>query len=370
MVLGGYGRTGCRIAELLVRETDAHVVIAGRRPAEARSVADRIAGTKHAERVTAQLADAEDPALLEQRFREVDLVIVASSTSRHVDAVSSAALAAGIDYLDIQHSASKLRYLESIAGDIAERGSCFITEAGLHPGMPAALICFAAGFMNRIQRVSVASVMQVDWRELRISSATTEEFAREISSYRPMTLQQGEWVAWPWWRARRFAFGAPFGIRQASPMVLAELRQLPGRFPSLDEAGFYVGGFNRFVDYVAMPLAWGVQRVSGDRFTRHMGKLLAWGLRKFSRPPYGTVLVIEAKGWKKGRMVALRGTVRHDDAYTLTAIAVVACVLQYLKGGIRKPGLWYQALAVDPRRFLTDVERLGASVEYDLDVET
>jgi saccharopine dehydrogenase (NAD+, L-lysine-forming) len=101
-----------------------------------------------------------------------------------------------------------------------------------------------------------------------------------------------------------------------------------------------------------------------------MGKLLAWGLRKFSRPPYGTVLVIEAKGWKKGRMVALRGTVRHDDAYTLTAIAVVACVLQYLKGGIRKPGLWYQALAVDPRRFLTDVERLGASVEYDLDVET
>ncbi|MDH3367892.1 MAG: hypothetical protein OEO17_08610, partial [Gemmatimonadota bacterium] len=48
----------------------------------------------------------------------------------------------------------------------------------------------------------------------------------------------------------------------------------------------------------------------------------------------------------------------------------VAALLQYLDGSIRKPGLWQQALVVEPRRFMADLERLGATVTYDLDVQT
>ncbi|MDH3457852.1 MAG: hypothetical protein OER90_13520, partial [Gemmatimonadota bacterium] len=123
-------------------------------------------------------------------------------------------------------------------------------------------------------------------------------------------------------------------------------------------------------DYVALPIAWLALRVGRKRLVRPAGKLVGWGLRRFSRPPFGTVLLIEAKGWKKGRLVSFRGTVRHNDAYALTAIATVACLLQYLDGSIRAPGLQLQALCVDPRRFTTDLERLGAAVEYGLDVET
>ncbi|MDH3458897.1 MAG: saccharopine dehydrogenase NADP-binding domain-containing protein, partial [Gemmatimonadota bacterium] len=244
MVLGGYGTTGLKIAELLLRETDAHVVIAGRRLGEAQAAAQRIGRGDDAERVSAQLVDAEDSALLEQRFRDIELVVVASSTAKYVDAVSSAALAAGIDYMDIQYSGSKLRYLESVQTDIVDRGSCFITEGGFHPGMPGALVRFAAGFMDRVQRASVASVMQLDWRDLRPSPTTEDEFVDELASFQSLSFEHGEWVASPWWKARRFAFGAPFGIRQASPMFLPELRPLPDQHPSLTEVGFYVSGFN------------------------------------------------------------------------------------------------------------------------------
>jgi saccharopine dehydrogenase (NAD+, L-lysine-forming) len=369
MVLGGYGVTGSRIAELLLRETNARVVIAGRRLVEAKRLADRLGRGLVGERVSAALADATDAKLLERALRDVDLVVVASSTSAEVRTVVQAAIEAGTDYFDIQGSAKKVRFLESVADIIEQNGRCFITDGGLHPGLPGALVRFAAGFMDRTQRANVASLIHLDWQDLELSRSTTTEFAAELSAYLPKKFQQGQWVQ-SWRDSREYAFGAPFGKRTVRPMFLEELRPLPQRYPSLTETGYYVGGFNWFVDNVVVPLGWIGLRVAGDRAAGPTGRLLAWGLRRFSRPPFGTVFLIEATGWKRGRLVSVRGSVTHDDAYTLTAIPVVACLQQYLDGSIRKPGLWYQAMAVDPRRFLTDIERLGAKVEYDLDVET
>ena len=48
--------------------------------------------------------------------------------------------------------------------------------------------------------------------------------------------------------------------------------------------------------------------------------------------------------------------------YVRTAAAAAACLLQYLDGSIRRPGLSLQALAVEPGRFLTDLQKLGATV--------
>jgi saccharopine dehydrogenase (NAD+, L-lysine-forming) len=58
----------------------------------------------------------------------------------------------------------------------------------------------------------------------------------------------------------------------------------------------------------------------------------------------------------------LRITLSHEDGYLLTAVPVVACLLQYLKSTIRQPGLWFQANIVEPKEFLEDMKRMGIQV--------
>jgi len=97
-----------------------------------------------------------------------------------------------------------------------------------------------------------------------------------------------------------------------------------------------------------------------------------WGIGAFSRPPYGIVFKLEAEGVRNGADATLAITVRHEDGYALTAIPTVACLLQYLDGGIGRsagetsaqmePGLHLMALAVEPDRLLRDMTRMGADV--------
>jgi saccharopine dehydrogenase (NAD+, L-lysine-forming) len=158
-------------------------------------------------------------------------------------------------------------------------------------------------------------------------------------------------------------FGREFGRQACAPMLLEEMRQLPGMFPSLRDTGFYVGGFNWFVDWIIMPIAMLAMRLAPKTASKPMGRWMLWGLQTFSRPPFGTVLKVEATGMKDGQSSARQVTISHPDGYLFTAIPVVACLLQYLDGTIGKPGLWLQAHVVEPSRFMRDMQRMGISVE-------
>lgn len=158
-------------------------------------------------------------------------------------------------------------------------------------------------------------------------------------------------------------FGDPFGEQYCVPMFLEEMRPLPEMYPSLRETGFFVGGFSWFVDWVVFPLAMIALKLFPRRTRKLCGRLLRWGLKAFSKPPYGTVLKLEAHGIKDTQPYSLSLSLSHEDGYVLTAIPVVACLLQYLDGPLPEPGLWTQANIVDPERMLRDMRRLAVEVE-------
>lgn len=369
LILGGYGNTGTLLARWLLQETDARLVLAGRDLGKAGRLASELNQLSPAEgspRLSARLVDASDPASLAAALQGVDLLLVASSTVQHVRQVAGAALDARIDYLDIQYSTYKVNVLKSMAVEIEKAGLCFITDGGFHPGLPAALVRYAAASFAALESAIVGSVIKVDWRNLHLPDDTAMELVQELKDYQALVFKDGAWREAGWldtWAYRSLDFGVPFGKQYCAPMFLEELRSLPQSFPTLAETGFYVGGFNWFVDWLVLPLAMLGLRLFGDRVLKPTARLVRWGLQTFSKPPYATLLKLEAKGVRDSQPASLSLTLSHDDGYQFTAIPVVATLLQYLDGSIRQPGLWMQANLVDPARLIADMQRMGVNVQ-------
>ena len=371
LILGGYGNTGRLIARLLLQESGARLVLAGRTIEKAEAAAAQLNARFEGGRVSATYADASDVGSLTRALESVDIVIVASSSSEYAEQIARAALAAGVDYLDIQYSTKKIAALKSLGGEIEDAGCCFITDGGFHPGLPAALIRYVAQFFDHLRSAIVGSVIKVDWASLAMSDATVYEFTEEITDFEALFFSKGQWK-----KARMLGmmdyiamdFGGDFGKQYCVPMFLEEMRPIPELYPSLSETGFFVGGFNWFVDWLVLPVSMLGLRLFPRTARKPLGKLMRWGLNTFSKPPYGTMLKVKARGESESKDGAVSLSVYHQDGYMLTAIPVVACLLQVLDGSIRVPGLWTQANIVEPNRFIEDIERLGADVRLEGDI--
>ncbi|HQV28409.1 MAG TPA: saccharopine dehydrogenase NADP-binding domain-containing protein [Thermoflexales bacterium] len=366
LILGGYGSTGRLIAESLLRETDCQLVLAGRTLARAQAAAAELGL-----RVSARRADAAEPASLDAAMTGADLVVVASSTAPFAATIADAALRAGADYFDLQYSTDKLKVLMPLSDRIAAAGRRFITDGGFHPGLPAVMVRQVAPCFDTLERAVVGSVIQEDWASWDVGIGTMEELLNEFRDYQALEYRDGAWRGMNWlsaWKPVYMDFGPPFGRRACAPMFLEELRDLPALLPGLRETGFYVGGFNWFVDGLVMPLALAGMRVAPNRLLRPLARLMGWGLKRFTRPPFGTLLRVEAAGLSGGQSHTLNMTVGHADGYALTALAAVACLLQLFDGTISRPGLHLQAQAVDPDRMLRDLARMGARVDMHEEV--
>jgi saccharopine dehydrogenase-like NADP-dependent oxidoreductase len=265
LLLGGYGNTGRPLARLLLQETPAHLVIAGRDGEKAARAAEELDRESGVGRASGLAADAADPLSLRRAFAGVDLVVVASSTARHAGVVAAAALEAGLDYLDVQYSTRKIAVLQALAGEIGAAGRCFITDGGFHPGLPAALVRYAAPCFERLDSAVVGSVIKENWAGFDLPDDTAIELVEELNDFVPLVFKQGRWQKAPFGgflEYRRLDFGPVFGLQPCVAMFLEEMRSLPEDFPSLRETGFYVGGFNPFVDWVVMPLCLLAMRVA------------------------------------------------------------------------------------------------------------
>mgnify|MGYP001215068674 FL=1 len=370
LILGGSGNTGEKIARLLLDNTDVRIILGARNKEKLRKTAENL---KEPERVTLTLADASDPHSLSAAFSGMDMVLSAASTAEFTENVASACIKAGCDYLDVQYSNTKVSILKSMTADIEKSGQCFISEAGFHPGLPAALVRYADTQMDILESAITAGAISANWDDATITESTKREFVRELGNYKMEFLKNGDWKKPGFWSMRDFPaidFGNPVGKKMCVPMFFEELRNLPQMIPSLKHTGFYIAGFGWFADYVVMPLVLLMMKWFPKTMEKPMGNLFVWAWELSSKPPYYTMLKLEANGEIQGEKTSFYMTLNHEDGYWFTAIPVVACLLQYLDGSIRKPGLHWMGQLVEPIRLIEDMEKMGILVSYEAHEET
>lgn len=355
LILGGYGYTGKLLAKHLLAQSDANIILAGRNLEAANVFANELSDG----RVSTLRVDAADGDSLRAALQNVDLLLVAAPTTHHARTVIRAALDARVDYLDVQYSKTKLDVLHKLAPQIEKAGLCFVTEAGYHPGLPSAMVRYAALQMDGIESALTAGYLNMG-KSLPYSEAV-DELMEGFIDYQAQVYKQGAWTKPGQWDMRKFNFGEEIGERTCYSMFFEELRALPEVYPSLQETGFYIAGSNWFTDLLITPVVMLGLKIAPKRLLTPLGKLMWWGMGQ-SPPPYVVALKVEATGLKNGQQVEVQARIEHPDGYELTAIPVVAWLLQYLDESARRPGIHMMGHLAEPNRLFEDMERMGVKI--------
>lgn len=353
-ILGGYGHTGKSLAKHLLAQTNANIIIAGRNLQKAQALVDELKSP----RVAPRLADAANLSSLTQALHGVTLCLVAAPTTHQAETVIRACMDAGVDYLDVQFAANKLKALYAAEDEIKKAGLCFITEAGYHPGLPAALIRYAATKLDTLESANTAGYLNM--RELPYTEAV-DELMEGFLDYQAQTFKNGAWTKPTAWEMRKFNFGDDIGERTCTSMYFEELRDIPKLFPTLKETGFYIAGVNWFSDYIITMLVFIGLKLAPKRGIRPLGKLMWWAMGK-TKPPYLVALKVEAKGLRNGKPAQVDVRIAHPDGYELTAIPVVAYLRQYLAGTSRTCGVHMMGHIAEPIQLFKDMQMMGAEV--------
>lgn len=355
LILGGYGYTGKLLARHLLAQSDARLILAGRNLEKAKAFAYKL----NNERVSAVRVDAANVDSLRDALRGVDMLLVAAPTTRHARTIICAALDARVNYLDVQYSNKKLAVLKELAEEIERAGLCFVTEAGYHPGLPSAMVRYAASQLESIHSALTAGYLNMG-KSLPYTEAV-DELMEGFIDYEAQVYKNGAWTKPKQWDMRKFDFGPEIGKRTCYSMFFEELRNLPTMYPSLKDTGFYISSSNLLADIVITPIVMAGLKIAPKRGLRPLGKLMWWGMQQ-SPPPYLVALKVEAEGMKNGQQVRVDARIEHPDGYELTAIPVVAYLLQYMDGSARCPGLHMMGQLADPIRLFRDMQRMGVRV--------
>ena len=246
----------------------------------------------------------------------------------------------------------------STQAEIQKAGLCFITEAGYHPGLPAALIRFAATKLDTLESAVTAGFLNM--QELPYTEAV-DEVMEGFLDYQAQIYKNGVWTQPSSWSMREFDFGNEIGKRTGYSMFFEELRRIPEIFPDLKETGFYIAGANWLSDLIITPLVFVGLKIAPKRGIRPLGKLMWWAMGK-TKPPYLVALKVEAKGYRDGKPAQVAVRIAHPDGYELTAIPVVAYLRQYLDGTARKCGVHMMGHIAEPIRLFKEMQMMGAEV--------
>lgn len=351
--------TGKLLAKHLLDQTDVKVILAGRHLEKARALAELLNAKNNGGRVSAIIMDAANKDSLLAGMDGVSMVVVAAPTTQYTENVVKACLEAKVDYLDVQLDIDKLSVLRKYEPEIVKAGLCFITEAGFHPGLPAALVRDAAEKLTQ-PKTAITSCFLNLGKSIPVTDAI-DELMKAFKDYQAQTFKDGQWTKAGTYDYRSIDFGGEIGKKTCYSMFFEELKILPGLYPSLRDVGFYISGSNFITDWFITPIIFLGLEIAPRKGMRPLGKLMWWGM-SLSKPPYIVQLQAEVTGEKDGKFLKSVVSVAHLDGYELTAIPVVACLNQYLEARPSRPGLWLMGQYVNPERLMKDMEKMGVRV--------
>jgi hypothetical protein len=315
------------------------------------------------ERITTTVVDASDAASLAGAMDGTSIVVLATHAKAYRLDVARAAIAAGVDLVDLMSSSAHLEPLRSLAEDA---GRCIVTDVGVSPGLPSVLIRLGGGRLDRLQTAFVCGAVSdpEGW-----PAETLEEVVDELANLEPLRWRHGQWRRRPAggaFDARSFDLGPQWGKRRCSLLFGEELRAIPDMFPSLQEAAGF-GSVNWFVDRVAIPAAFVLVKAAPNRGRRPASRLFGWGMRRFARPPFGAVIVLDATGEGDGGGTRIKVVAAHANEYEATGDVVATYVSHWADPAsqARRPGVHIMGHIVDPETFVRDLAARGFDIAFD-----
>jgi hypothetical protein len=360
LIIGASGLLGQTLTRLLLKHTDSDLLLAGR---DMKRVKDA-AGKESSQRLSFIELNPHNPQAVREAMKDVRFLLNATSRGPHNRVLIDAACDAGADYMDAQIVNELLKPDTALKEKIEKAGCCCVIQAGFHPGVPAALVRYAATQLDSVEKAMVGATINPE-HGIQFTSGVGElmelfgDYIRHPADYGYGKKSKG--VKYP---KMKFRFG--FGEKSLYPMQMAEMAALPEMIPGLTEAGLYISGSNWLADYLATPIILFGAFIAPKKLAAPLGHLFCWSSRQFMKPPYGTVLQLEADGVHKGKSAHLRVSLFHADEYDLTAIPMVATIKQMLNGHARKPGIQMMGHLCDPEMLIEDMKKMGIKIEKEI----
>jgi len=232
VLLGASGNAGREIARLLTPglTADDEVVLAGRNKDRLAATAAQPSGPAT---VRVEIVDAEDDASVRRLVAGAGLVIVTASVPHRIPVLARIVAEAGADWYDtLLSSRTKLAALRELEPLLRSSGLCFVTDAGFHPGLPAAMVRWTARRIDALETAVVYGGMRLDWRAETLADSTIAEMLTEFTDFDMTTYVDGAWRELKWAQCPTVDFGPPIGRKSCVPMYLAEMESLPTDIPS------------------------------------------------------------------------------------------------------------------------------------------
>lgn len=232
LVVGGYGLFGRRLVERLALRRELDVVVAGRSPARAGALVQRLA-PRAAARLEATALDVMSPRLAGELRRIAPHVVVhtAGPFQGQDDRVARACIDAGVHYVDLADGREFVAGIAALDAAARAAGVAVISGASSVPALSGA----AADDLAR----GLAAVTAID---IGISPGNRTErglaTVAAVLGYCGRPLPGG---AHGWSGSWVHEYPAPVGRRRLSPCDVPDLALLPARYPGRPAVRFGAG---------------------------------------------------------------------------------------------------------------------------------